>query len=157
MDLSSGYWQVQLDEQDKAKTAFTTGRALYQFRVMPMGLVNAPPTFQHLMQLVLQGLSWKTCLVYLDNIIVYSPSFTLHLQHPKEVFDHVRAANLKLKPSKCHFAQEEVSFLGHVVSAAGLKPDPKNIQKVRDWPTPENPTEVRAFLGLCSYYRRFIY
>lgn len=130
MDLSSGYRQVQLEEQDKAKTAFTTGRGLYQFRVMSMGLVNAPPTFQHLMQLVLQGLSWKTCLVYLDDIIVYSPSLSVHLQHLREVLDRLRAANLKLKPSKCCFAQQEVTFLGHVVSAAGLKPDPKNIGKV---------------------------
>ena len=157
MDLSSGYWQVQLDEQDKAKTAFTTGRGLYQFCVMPMGLVNAPPTFQHLMQLVLQGLSWKTCLVYLDDIIVYSPSFSVHLEHLREVFDRIRAANLKLKPSKCCFAQQEVTFLGHVVSAAGVKPDPRNTDKVRDWPVPKNPAEARAFVSLCSYYRRFIY
>lgn len=157
MDLSSGYWQVQLDEQDKEKTAFTTGRSLYHFKVMPMGLVNSPPTFQHLMQLVLQGLSWKTCLVYLDDIIVYSKSFTSHLLHLREVFERLRAANLKLKPSKCDFAQSQVTFLGHVVSASGVQPDPKNIDKVRDWPTPENPTEVRAFLGLCSYYRRFIH
>lgn len=95
MDLSSGYWQVQLKEQNKAKTAFTTGRGLYQFRVMPMGLVNAPPTFQHLVQLVLQGLSWTMCLVYLDDIIVYSPNFSVHLQ---QLLDRLRAANLKLKP-----------------------------------------------------------
>lgn len=95
--------EVQLEEQDKAKTALTTGRGLYQFRVMPMGLVNAPPTFQHLMQLVLYGLSWKTCLVYLDDIIVYSPSFSVHLQHLREVLDCLRAANLKLKPLKCLF------------------------------------------------------
>ncbi|KAL2076396.1 hypothetical protein ACEWY4_028006 [Coilia grayii] len=157
MDLSSGYWQVQLDQQDKEKTAFTTGHALYHFKVMPMGLVNAPPTFQHLMQLVLQGLSWKTCLVYLDYIIVYSNTFAEHLLHLKDVFERLRAANLKVKPSKCDFAQPQVTFLGHVVSSAGLQPDPKNIDKVRDWPTPENPTEVRAFLGLCSYYRRFIH
>lgn len=157
MDLSSGYWQVQLDQQDKEKTAFTTSRALYQFKVMPMGLVNAPPTFQHLMQLVLQGLSWRTCLVYLDDILVYSKTFTEHLLHLKEVFERLRTANLKLKPSKCDFAQPQVTFLGHVVSNTGLKPDPKNIDKVLHWPVPENPTEVRAFLGLCSYYRRFIH
>ena len=157
MDLSSGYWQVQLDEQDQEKLAFTTGRSLYHFKVMPMGLVNSPPTFQHLMQLVLQGLSWKTCLVYLDDIIVYSKTFSAHLLHLKEVFERLRAANLKLKPSKCDFVQSQVTFLGHVVSASGVQPDPKNIDKVRDWPTPENPTEVRAFLGLCSYYRRFIH
>lgn len=157
MDLSSGYWQVQLDEQDKVKTAFTTGRGLYQFKVMPMGLVNSPPTFQHLMQLVLEGLSWKTCLVYLDDIIVYSANFPAHLEHLQEVFDRLRAANLKLKPSKCHFAQKQVTFLGHVVSAGGLRPDPNNVEKVKQWPTPDSPTTVRAFLGLCSYYRRFIY
>lgn len=157
MDLSSGYWQVQLHEADKPKTAFTTGRSLYQFTVMPMGLVNAPPTFQHLMQLVLHGLSWKTCLVYLDDIIVYSKSFSEHIQHLREVFQRLRAANLKLKPAKCSFAQPQVTFLGHVVSSAGLQPDGKNILKVKDWPIPGSPTEVRAFLGLCSYYRRFIH
>ncbi len=157
MDLSSGYWQVHLHEADKPKTAFTTGRALYQFPVMPMDLFNAPPTFQHLMQLVLRGLSWKTCLVYLDDIIVYSKSFSEHIQHLREVFQHLRAANLKLKPAKCSFAEPQVTFLGHVVSSAGLQPDGKNIQKVKDWPTPGSPTEIRAFLGLCSYYRRFIH
>lgn len=96
-----------------------------------MGLVNAPPTFQHLMQLVLQGLSWKTCLVYLDDVIVYSDNFSAHLEHLREVFDRFRAANLKLKPSKCHFAQKEVVFLRHVVSAGGLRPDSKSVEKVK--------------------------
>lgn len=110
---------------------------------------------QHLMQLVLQGLSWKTCLVYLDDIIVYGPSLSVHLQHLREVLERLRAANLKLKTSKCCFGQQEVTFLGHVVSAAGLKPDPKNIGKVR-LACHKKPTEVRAFLRLCSYYQCFI-
>ncbi len=156
MDLSSGYWQVELDPNDREKTAFNTGSALYQFKVMPMGLTNAPPTFQRLMELVLRGLHWKVCLVYLDDVLVFSKTFSEHLISLEEVFSRFRSAGLKLKVNKCHFARSEVSYLGHVVSSQGLLPDEKNLVKVRSWPTPRTVTEVRAFVGLCSYYRRFV-
>ncbi|XP_026054681.1 uncharacterized protein LOC113040593 [Carassius auratus] len=156
MDLSSGYWQVELDPKDKEKTAFNTGSALYHFKVMPMGLTNAPPTFQRLMELVLRGLHWKVCLVYLDDVLVFSQTFSEHLNSLEEVFSRFRSAGLKLKVNKCHFARSEVSYLGHVVSSQGLLPDEKNLNKVRSWPTPRTVTEVRAFVGLCSYYRRFV-
>uniref|UniRef100_A0A3B3RUB2 Gypsy retrotransposon integrase-like protein 1 n=1 Tax=Paramormyrops kingsleyae TaxID=1676925 RepID=A0A3B3RUB2_9TELE len=124
--------------------------------MMPMGITNAPPSFQRLMELVLRGLHWSVCLIYLDDIIVYSKDFEQHLQHLRDVFHRFRAAGLKLKPSKCHLARSSVSFLGHHVSHDGVRPDPSNTEKVANWPLPESPTQVRAFLGLCSYYRRFI-
>ncbi len=148
MDLSSGYWQVELDPNDREKTAFNTGSALYQFKVMPMGLTNAPPTFQRLMELVLRGLHWKVCLVYLDDVLVFSRTFSEHLNSLEEVFSRFRSAGLKLKVNKCHFARSEVSYLGHVVSSQGLLPNEKNLDKVRSWPTPRTVTEVRAFVGL---------
>ncbi len=153
IDLTAGYWQIPLNPNDKEKTAFSTGTGLYQFRMMPMGISNAPPSFQRLMELVLRGLHWSVCLIYLDDIIVYSADFPQHL---REVFQRFRTAGLKLKPSKCHLAHSSVTFLGHRVSSAGVEPDPSNIDKVKTWPIPTSATQVRAFLGLCSYYRRFI-
>lgn len=156
IDLTAGYWQIPLNPADKEKTAFSTGAGLYQFRMMPMGLSNAPPSFQRLMELVLRGLHWSVCLIYLDDIILYSQDFPQHLQHLKEVFQRFRSAGLKLKPSKCHLACSSVTFLGHRVSSNGVEPDPANTEKVANWPVPQSATQVRAFLGLCSYYRRFI-
>ena len=156
IDLSSGYWQVAVHPDDREKTAFTTGDGLYQFKVMPMGLTNAPPTFQRLMELVLSGLHWSSCLVYLDDVIIVGKSFAEHMSNLEQVLLRFKQANLKLKPSKCHFLHTEVRFLGHVVSNKGIRPDPTNTERVAKWPTPTNPTDVRSFLGLCSYYRRFI-
>lgn len=156
IDMTAGYWQIPLNPADKEKTAFSTGTGLYQFRMMPMGISNAPPSFQRLMELVLRGLHWSICLIYLDDIIVYSADFPQHLKHLREVFLRFRTAGLKLKPSKCHLARSSVTFLGHRVSSTGVEPDPSNVDKVKTWPTPTSATQVRAFLGLCSYYRRFI-
>ena len=156
LDFSDGYWQVSMAEEDREKTAFTTGRGLYQWRAMPMGLTNAPATFQRMMELILRGLPWHICMVYLDDILIYSRSFEEHLQHLEEVLSRIQRAGLKLNQRKCHFARDHVVFLGHVVSRDGLQPDPRNTEKVKTWPTPRNPSEVRAFVGLCSYYRRFV-
>ncbi|KAI8484640.1 hypothetical protein Bbelb_375810 [Branchiostoma belcheri] len=156
LDMTSGYWQVDLDPADREKTAFTTGRGLYQFKVMAFGLTNAPSTFQRLVELLLAGLDWRTCLAYLDDIIVFSRTFQDHLTTLEEVFRRCRAANLKLNAKKCQFARPRVRFLGHVVSKQGIQPDPANTEKVRHWPTPTSTAEVRAFLGLASYYRKFV-
>lgn len=156
LDFSNGYWQVEVAEEDREKTAFTTGRGLYQWRSMPMGLTNSPATFQRMMELVLRGLPWQVCMVYLDDVLIYSPTFEDHLCSLRKVFSRIQAAGLRLNPKKCHLARDHVVFLGHVVSRHGLQPDPRNTDKVRSWPTPKNPTEVRAFVGLCSYYRRFV-
>ncbi|KAL6455406.1 hypothetical protein MHYP_G00361500 [Metynnis hypsauchen] len=108
------------------------------------------------MELVLRGLHWKECLIYLDDVLVFSRTFSQHLDSLDEVLGRFRSAGLKLKASKCSFACSQVTFLGHVVSSQGLQPDAKNLDKVLNWPTPTTTTEVRAFVGLCSYYRRFI-
>lgn len=156
LDFSNGYWQVKVAEGDREKTAFTTGQGLYQLRAMPMGLTNSPATFQRMMELVLRGLPWQVCMVYLDDVLIYSPTFEDHLFSLCKVFSRIQAAGLRLNPTKCHLARDHVVFLGHVVSHDGLQPDPRNTDKVRTWPTPQNPTEMRAFVGLCSYYRRFV-
>ena len=156
MDLASGYWQVPLDKASQEKTAFTTKSGLFEFRVLPMGLVNAPPGFQRMMDVVLSGLQWKNCLVYLDDVIVFSSTFDRHLEHLKEVFDRFRREGLKLKPRKCDFAKTEVSYLGHIISRNGLKPDPKKLEAIKNYPVPRDVSELRSVMGLFSYYRRFV-
>lgn len=143
-------------EEDREKSAFTSGRGLYQLRSMPMGLTNSPATFQRLMELVLRGLPWQVCMVYLDDVLIYSPSFEDHLSSLCEFFSRIQAAGLRLNPKKCRLARDHVVFLGHVVSCHGLQPDPQNTDKVKTWPTPRNPTKVSAFVGLFSYYRPFV-
>ena len=108
------------------------------------------------MDLELQGLTWKTCLVYLDDVIVIGKTFKDHLEKLKEVLTIIHGAQLKLSPKKCSLFQKEVQYLGHLVSAAGVSMDPKKVDTVRDWPVPKNKHEVRSLLGLCSYYRRFV-
>lgn len=156
MDLQSGYWQVEMDCQDKEKTAFTNGSGLWQFNVMPFGLCNAPATFERVMDEVFRELSWRTALIYLDDIIVYSRTFEEHIQNLEVVLGRLQAANLKLSPGKCHFFKTNVKYLGHVVSPSGLSTDPQKIESVQQWPIPKTKRQVRSFLGLCSYYRRFI-
>ena len=124
LDLASGYWQVEVEEQDKEKTAFSTPKGHFEFNVMPFGLTNAPATFQRLMECVLAGLTQEQCLIYLDDIVVFSKSFEEHIERLTNVFQALRQAGLTLKLSKCYFAQKEVKYLGHIVSAAGVRPDP---------------------------------
>ena len=156
LDLASGYWQVAMAEDDKEKTAFSTPQGHFEFNVIPFGLTNAPATFQRLMECVLAGLSGEECLIYLDDVIVFSVSFKEHLERLARVFSALQKAQLKLKLSKCHFAQREVKYLGHIVSEKGIAPDPGKIEAVSSYPAPQNPKELKQFLGLSNYYRRFI-
>jgi len=156
LDLASGYWQVGMTEDAKQKSAFATPSGFYQFKCMPFGLSNAPSTFERLMEKVLVGLQWQVCLIYLDDIIIYSRSCVEHVSRLEEVLKRIAGAGLKLKPKKCHFFCKEVLYLGHVVSAEGISTDPAKVQAVQDWGVPRDLTDVRSFLGLCSYYRRFI-
>jgi len=156
LDLASGYWQVEVAENDQPKTAFTTPEGLFQFRVMPFGLCNAPATFQRLMDRVLSDLKWSTCLVYFDDIMVVGKSFADHLSNIGSVLARLRRAGLKLKPRKCHLCQKRVAFLGHIVSAEGIATDPSKTDAVAQWPTPQSRREVQQFLGLANYYRRFV-
>ena len=156
LDLAYGYWQVGRDGQSQEKTAFITHSGLYKFRVMPFGLCNAPATFQRLMEVVLQGLVRKSCLVYLDDILVIGRTFTEHLNNLVKVFSRLRQAGLRLKPSKCCLARTEVVYLGYVVSQGGVAADTKKVEAVEVYPVPTNLKSLRSFLGLASYYRRFI-
>ena len=123
---------------------------------MPFGLCNAPATFEKLMEMVLGGLTWKTCLVYLDDIMVMGKTFEEHLTNLEEVFNRMKEANLKLNPKKCLLFQKEVELLWHAVSANGIKTTDTKIRAVRDWPRPRDKHEVRSFSGLCTYYRRLV-
>ncbi|BHF67614.1 hypothetical protein SprV_0301064100 [Sparganum proliferum] len=156
LDLASGYWQVEVRPSDREKTAFAVPSGLYEFETMPFGLANAPSTFQRLMNQVLAQLIPTSCLVYMDDIIVLGKDFDSHLNNIRAVFSSLRQAGLTLKPSKCVFLKPRVKFLGHVVSAAGIETDDEKVTQIREWPTPADVTEVRSFLGLASYYRRFI-
>ena len=156
LDLRSGYHAIPIKEADRDKTAFVTRRGCFRYKVLPFGLTTAPSVFQRLMDLVLCGLTYDTCLVYLDDIIVYSTDFDTHVQRLQEVFDRRRGANLKLHVKKYRLFQRRVAFLGHVLSEAGIEVQEDKVAAVRDWTTPRNLSELRSFLGLCSYYRRFI-
>ena len=156
LDLASGYNQVAVAEQDRAKTAFCTPFGLYEFNRMPFGLCNAPGTFQRLMEHIFGDQSFQTLLLYLDDVVVFSSSFEQHLQRLGLVLGRLRAQNLKLKLSKCHFFAREVQYLGHVISAAGVATDPEKTRVVAEWPRPRTTRDLRSFLGFASYYRRFV-
>ena len=157
LDLNAGYWQVETDPQDREKTAFTSRKGLFEFTVMPFGLCNAPATFERLMETVLAGLHWQICLIYLDDVIVTGKTFQDMVNNLGQVFERFLQAGLKLKARKCTLFFRQVEFLGHVISEEGIKTDPRKTECVEKWPTPKNVHEVRAFLGLCGYYRKFVY
>ena len=156
IDMPSAYHQVYVEPQDSDKTAFICPRGMFRYRTMPFGLCNAGATFQRLMDIVMSGLHLDICLAYLDDIIVYAKSPEEHLARLEIVFHRLQGAGLKLKPEKCLFFQRSVEFLGHVVSADGIETSPDKIQAVVEWPVPTSVTEVRSFIGLASYYRRFV-
>ena len=156
VDAARGYFQVPLKKSDREKTAFVANNKLYQFRVMTLGLANAPSTYSRLMDLVLSGLTYRYCLVYLDDTIIYSKSFDEHLQHLEEIFDRFIHAKLKLKPEKCIFAADEVPYLGFQVSIKGIRPDPSRIDAIKCMPFPKTAKEMIRFLGAVNFYREFI-
>ncbi|CAK1599542.1 unnamed protein product [Parnassius mnemosyne] len=156
LDLKSGYCQVEIDPRDKEKTAFSTGKGLWQFKVMLFGLWNAPATFERLMELVLTGLISDACLVYLDIIIIVDRTFEEHLQNLERVLMKIQSAKLKLRPKKCSLFKRQVSCLGYVVSEESIRTNPEKIAAVKDWSVPKDKTQVKVFLDLCSYYRRFV-
>ena len=156
LDLTSEFWQVRMNAQDQEKTAFSTKFGTYEFTVMPFGLMNAPATFQRLMDQVFYDVTWKFVLVYMDDIIIYSRTIDEHSYHLEQVFQLLMKAGLKLNPNKCDFFKRQILFLGHLVSGDGIKPNPVLVEKIKDCPPPKTKRQVRSFLGLASYYRRFI-
>ena len=156
LDLRSGYYQVPLNPRDAHKTAFISKNGSFQWRVLPIGLCNSASTFQRLMNMVLAGLTYTSCLVYLDDIIIMAGTLEEHRTRLEEVFRRFRTAKLKLRPDKCTILQKEVVFLGHVVSAAGIRVDEQKMAVVREWGTPRNLKEVRSYIGFCAYYKRYV-
>ena len=157
LDLKSSYWQVEIAEEDKCKTAFTVGPlGFYECERMPFGLTNAPATFQRLMESCMGDLYLTYCLLYLDDIVVYSSTYEEHIKRLEAVFTRLREAGLKLKTSKCKLFQKSIKYLGHVVSEDGVATDPEKIEAVKAWPVPTNASELQSLLGFVGFYRRFI-
>ena len=156
MDLASGYWQVAMSPDAQKKAAFVTNEGLFQFRVMPFGLCNAPATFERLMDRVLCGMRWSRCLVYLDDVISFGKSVPEAIRRLEEVLCRLSDYGLQLKAKKCTFMQTEVGFLGHIVGRSGLACDPDKLSAVRNWHEPTKLKGVRQFIGFVGYYRRFV-
>lgn len=153
LDMASGYYQVEIAEEDRKKTAFITRYGLFEHTRMGMGLCNAPATFQRAMQLVLRGLTWTQVLVYLDDVIVLGKDFADGLANVRTTLQRFREYSLKLKPKKCDLFRPETEFLGKVVSSSGIAIAPSRIEAVKAWPRPMNQNEVLAFLGFLNYHR----
>ena len=156
IDLRQGYHQIRIKEADVEKTAFRTRYGHYEYTVLPFGLTNAPATFMGLMNEVFRPLLDKSVVVYLDDILIYSRTWDEHKRHIAEVLERLRENKLYAKLSKCEFGKEEVEFLGHIVTHKGVKVDSKKVEAVRSWPLPLDIHDLRAFLGLANYYRRFV-
>ena len=157
LDMKAGYHKIEVAEEHKERTAFTVGPlGFYEYNRMPFGLVNAPATYQRMMEDVFYGLHLDICFIYLDDLIIFSKTFEEHIERLDKVFARVRQEGLKLSPSKCEFMKSRVKYVGHIVSEAGIEPDPSKIEKVKTWPRPSTPEEVRQFIGFIGYYRKFI-
>jgi hypothetical protein len=156
IDLRSGYHQVRIKEEDTRKTTFRTRYGHYEFVVVPFGLTNAPTTFMCLMNGVFRDFLDKFVIVFLDDILIYSKTEEEHEKHLRMVLQVLREHQLYAKLSKCTFYQKKIHYLGHIVSEDGIAVDPENIEAIKSWPAPTNISEVRSFMGLVGYYRRFI-
>ena len=156
LDLNQGYYQIKLGKRSRPYTAFTTSDGHFQLTRMPMGLKTSPPAFSRIMAMALGEYVGKICYIYIDDIIVYGATEEEHEENLRKVLQRLREVGLKLKPQKCKFFQKEVTYLGHVISAEGLKPDPEKYDPIRNWPLPKKVVELQSFLGLVNYYRRFV-
>ncbi|GJT62478.1 putative reverse transcriptase domain-containing protein [Tanacetum coccineum] len=156
IDLRSGYHQLRVREEDISKTAFRTRYGHYEFQVMPFGLTNAPAVFMDLMNRVCKPYLDKFVIVFIDDILIYSKNKQEHEEHLKIILELLKKEELYAKFSKCEFWIPKVQFLGHVIDNKGIHVDPAKIESVKDWASPKTPTEIRQFLGLAGYYRRFI-
>ena len=156
-DMRSGYYHMGLSADSQAKSAFVIGgphTAKFEFKVCPFGLAQAPAYFQRMVNEVLRGLPFA--FGYLDDILIFSPDMDTHLDHVRQLFDRLREADLKLKESKCNFLKAHVQYLGHLISGKGIEPVPEKLESIKNMPSPTTPKEVKQFLGLIGYYRKFI-
>ena len=157
VDFKSAFWQVEMSPCSRHKAAFITQDGVFEWKRMPFGLMNAPISFQTLMSGVLRELSFKSVLVYIDDVLIFSPDFDSHLRDLSLVFNKLRQAGLTLEPSKCHFAVKQLKFLGHVISKHGVEVDAEKTKIVSEFPVPKKQKQVRSFMGMANYYRRFIH
>lgn len=155
-DLVSGFWQIPIKKEDRHKTAFVTSDGLFEFNRLPFGLASSPAYFQQLMDVVIRGLKWTCAIAYIDDIIIFSETLEDHLKDLRRLFTALRAANLKLSPKKCVLGAARVHYLGHVISRDGIEPNPAKTRAIEEYKRPGNVTQLRRFLGLAQYYRRFI-
>jgi transposase InsO family protein len=156
IDMVMGYHQIEVAEKDRAITAFSTKEGHWEYKRLPFGLKTAPATFQRMMNVAMSGLTGSRCFVFLDDICVYARSLSEHDSKLREVFGRLRRYNLKLKAEKCQFLRKEVSYLGHVISEKGVFPERAKTKVIEEYPIPQNVKQLRSFLGLMSYYRRFV-
>jgi hypothetical protein len=156
LDLSSGYHQIRMAAGDEHKTAFRTHQGLYEFLVMPFGLTGAPATFQGIMNHIFEKLLRHGVLVFMDDILVYTATLDEHRKLLRQVLQILQDNQLLIKRTKCTFARSQIEYLGHVISGGGVATDPAKVEAVRTWPVPRNLKDIRGFLGLTGYYRKFI-
>ena len=156
LDLLQGFHQLNVAEESRKYTAFTTHLGLFEFLKLPFGLTGAPATFSLAMAAALRDVNWKLAMAYVDDVITYSPTFSEHIRRLDIVFQKFREANLKLNPTKCFFLQKKLNFLGHTVTSEGISPNEDKIKIVKEFVAPKNPKGIKQFLGLCGYYRKFV-
>ena len=156
MDLTSGFWQIPMHEEDAGKTAFLSHAGLYEWTRMPMGPCNSPAVFQRVMDMAFAGMKWRNLLVYMDDVLVMSPTFDQHLEDLRETLSRLRDLGMTVKPKKCHFACGEIKYLGHLITDDGIKVNPEKTAAITQMPWPDNADKMASFLGLVSYYRDFI-
>ena len=156
LDMASGYWQIEMAEEDIEKTSFITHCGLFDFLVCPFGLCSLPETYQRMIDKMIAGLKWKICVAYLDDIIVYSQDFASHINNLKQVFKAIESANLRMNPSKCHFGLDKIKYLGWIVSAEGTLPDPEKVSIISKMRSPIDKRGIKQFLGITGYYQNSI-
>lgn len=156
LDCYAGFWQINIKEDHREKTGFSVPSGHYEFNRMPYGISNSPASFQRLMDNVLRNLIGPECWIFIDDVLIFSDTVEEHARRLSNVLGRFEKANLQLQPSKCDFAKDQVSYLGYTLSYRGIESSPEKVRAVQEYPTPKNVKDVRAFLGLCSFYRRLV-
>ena len=156
VDLRSAFWQINVHPQSQKYLTINTHMGRYAFKVLPFGLHSSPSAFQRLMNTVLRGVLWEFAIPFLDDVVIFSKNASQHLEHLEEVFQRLVDAGLKLKPQKCMFGVNHIKYLGHNIGRKGIAPFEEKVQAVKEFPTPTTMTQVKSFLGMANYYRKFI-